>query len=377
VHLLEPRVTHEGAFHPGWLPYDVRKEQGLMRVWQIAAGRSGRDYRSLFFAHDVMFMGPSQYGSAEDRDYSQGIGSTIGNQIVSFTTRPQPGDRVIMRFGRSIIGVGEIPRGDANQYTFEDCFRTVYGWALRHTRRVKWAPPNHLGTLKSLSFKPRQQPTFTLVQDPPIVEAARSIPARIFDRPLKKKPQLDSSTYTEEELGEELFRAGISNRNIHEIYAALRQADNLRSWYYEDASGQRPTEHEVVSHMVLPLFLGLGWSHQQMAVEWNNIDMAFFSRTPTSERNCVMVLEAKGMGQGLDDILDQPIRYIKRNRLRRVRYIVATNGEIFLVYGRSRGSWGSDPIAFLDVACLQKRYVIPKGTTPIKTLVMLQPSSFR
>lgn len=348
-----------------------------MRVWQIAAGRSGRDYRSLFFAHDVMVMGPGRFGSAEDTDYSEGSGATIWNQIESFASRPQPGDRVIMRFGRSIIGIGEIPHGEGNQYSFDECFRTVYGWDLRHARRVKWAPPNRLGKLRSLTFKATQQPTFTRVQNPQLVEAASSLPAHLFDRPLKKKPAADGSSYTEEELGEELFRAGISSRNIHDIYAALRQADNLRSWYHQDASGQRPTEHEVVSHMVLPLFLGLGWSHQQMAVEWNNIDVAFFSRTPTAERNCVMVLEAKGMGQGLDDVLDQPIRYVKRHGLKGVRHIVVTNGEVFLVYGRSRGSWSTDPIAFLDVSCLQKRYVIPRATTPIKTLVMLQPGSFR
>jgi hypothetical protein len=85
-----------------------------MHVWQIAAGRSGRDYRSLFFAHDVMFMGPSMYGSALDTDYSEGTGATIGNQIESFAEGPAPRDRVIMRLGRSIIGIGEIPSGESN-----------------------------------------------------------------------------------------------------------------------------------------------------------------------------------------------------------------------------------------------------------------------
>ena len=217
-----------------------------MRVWQIAAGRSGRDYRSLFFAHDVMVMGPSWYGSAMETDYSEGTGATLGNQIESFATGPAPGDRVIMRLGQSITGVGEIPRGESNQYSFDDSFRTVYGWDLRHTRRVKWAPPNRLGPLKHMSFKAIQQPTFTKVRNSRIVAAASSMPARVFDRPLKKKPATNSSTYTEEELGEELFRAGIGSRNTTDIYAALRQADNLCSWYQEDGSGQRPTEHEPV-----------------------------------------------------------------------------------------------------------------------------------
>ncbi len=28
-----------------------------MKVWQIAAGEPGRDYRKLFFDHDVMLLG--------------------------------------------------------------------------------------------------------------------------------------------------------------------------------------------------------------------------------------------------------------------------------------------------------------------------------
>ena len=83
--------------------------------------------------------------------------------------------------------------------------------------------------------------------------------------------QIDSSLYTDEELGVQLFQAGISNKNIEDISKALRQAERLCAWYrLED--GKRPSENEVVSHIILPLFLGLGWSHQQVAVEWQRRD---------------------------------------------------------------------------------------------------------
>jgi hypothetical protein len=349
-----------------------------MKVWQIAAGKSGQDYRDLFYDHDVMIMGGNRHGSALETDYSGGKGASIVNLVHSFAHGPQPGDRVLMRLSRQIVGIGEIPDGDQNQYSFEEAFQTVYGWDLRHTRRVKWAPRGKLGPLAKISLTAVRQPTFTQVHQPKLINAALAAPSRWFDRPLKRKPSFDTSTYNnEEELGEKLFGAGISSKNIQDIYAALRQAANLYSWYYEERSGERPSEHEVISHIILPLFLGLGWSHQQMAVEWKNIDVAFFKRTPTNEDNCVMVLEAKGMNEILGNILDQPIHYIKRLGLAKVKYILVTNGQILLVYAKSGKRWNTSPIAFLDVSCLQKQYAIPKGTDPIRTLVMLQPSSLR
>ena len=125
---------------------------------------------------------------------------------------------------------------------------------------------------------------------------------------------------------------------------------------------------------MVPLFLGLGWSHQQIAVEWKKVDMAFFKQPPTTEQNCVMILEAKGMGEGLDDVLKQPIDYIKEKGLQNVHYIAVTNGQIILVYGQSGKVWNQTPQAYLDITCLKKKYIIPKGTNPVDTLVMLQPS---
>jgi len=111
-----------------------------------------------------------------------------------------------------------------------------------------------------------------------------------------------------------------------------QQAERLCAWYRSDDCGRKPSENEIVSHMILPLFLGLGWSHQQIAVEWNNVDMAFFKTTPTTEENCVMIVEAKGLGQALSKVLEQPQRYVARRGLRNVRYIVTTDGANIFVY---------------------------------------------
>jgi hypothetical protein len=128
--------------------------------------------------------------------------------------------------------------------------------------------------------------------------------------------------------------------------------------------------------MILPVFLGLGWSHQQIAVEWNRVDMAFFKTTPTTPDNCVMVLEAKGFGKGLGDTVYQPMKYVKGLGLKNVRYILTTDGGNLFVYEKANKNWKPDnPVAYLSIKSLQREYILPKNTNAIDTLVRLQPSA--
>ena len=331
--------------------------------------------RQLFFDYDVMILGPSRLGDARASNYHDGIPNSAGSQVHSFAHNPTSGDRVIMRFAHDVIDIGQIPDSESNQYSFEEAFRCVYGWDLSHCRRVIWAKDYKLGKLAEVFRHAKQKPSFTEIHESHILEMVQSIDGSHFKRRLKRMPSIDSSLYTEDELGIELFRAGISNRNISDIIQALQQAERLCAWYRSDVCGRKPTENEIVSHIILPLFLGLGWSHQQIAVEWNKVDMAFFKATPTTEENCVMIVEAKGLGQALSEVLDQPQLYVVRLGLKNVKYIVTTDGANIFVYGKKQGRWNSDPIGYINVLSLQKEYILPKGIDLVESLVKLQPGS--
>lgn len=344
-----------------------------MNVWQIATGEPGRDYRELFFDHDMMIMGPSHLGDALLNRYASGSANSPNRQVHSFTHGPKQGDRVLMRFAHDVIGIGQVPPGDEYQYSFDETFRCVYGWDLCHCRRVVWAEDYELGDLALVYRTAKQKPTFTQVHEQHIFKMVRDIDSAYFECPLKEMPKIDASIYSDEELGVELFRAGISNKNINDILIALQQAERLCAWY--PRCGRSPSENEIVSHIILPLFLGLGWSHQQIAVEWNKVDIAFFKRTPTITENCVMVLEAKGLGRPLSDVLDQPKSYVQSLNLADVKHILTTDGENLFMYERSGNEWISNPTGYLNVRNLQKQYVLPKNTSLVDTLVSLQPSA--
>ena len=346
-----------------------------MEVWQIATGETGRDYRDLFFEHDIMIIGPSHLGDALSNIYGDGIPNSAGSQVHNFAHYPKPGNRILMRFGKEVIGVGQIPQGEDHQYSFDETFKCVYGWDLCHCRRVIWAENYAMGDLADVYQKAKQKPSFTQVHEDLILKSVRSIDSSHFDRPLKGMPNIDASLYSQEELGVELFRAGISNKNIDDIVRALQQAERLCSWYWSEHCGRSPTENEIVTHMILPLFLGLGWSHQQIAIQWSRVDMAFFKGTPTESQNCIMVLEAKGLGKGLSEVLDQPREYVKSLGLKNVKYILTTDGANLFVYGKSNGDWNPNPIGYLSIWSMQKEYILPKNTNAIDTLVHLQPSA--
>jgi hypothetical protein len=138
---------------------------------------------------------------------------------------------------------------------------------LCHTRRVVWAGEADLAGFEGVYDHVKQKPSFTAVHASHIVDEAFAFSSENFDRALRPMPEVDTTPYTDEELSVALFRTGIGSRNIEEIFAALRQAKRLCSWYRAADQSGRPTDNEVVSPVVLPIFLGLGWSQQQIVAE--------------------------------------------------------------------------------------------------------------
>jgi hypothetical protein len=323
-----------------------------------------------------MILGPSDRGDASTGAYEDGPANSPPRQVHRFATGPEPGDRVLARLGHEVIGVGCIPEEPEHEYTFDARFRSIYGWHLCHLRRVKWASDVDLGSLAGVFREAKQKPSFTGVNEDKIIELVAQIADIHFDGDLQTIPNIDTARYSDEGLSIELFRRGISNKNTEDILVAPWQAERLCSWY-DTQDSDRPTEHEVVSHVILPIFLGLGWSHQQIAVEWKKIDMAFFKKTPTEADNCIMVLEAKGLGKPLADRHSQARGYVDKQGLESVKYIATTDGASLFLYEKSDDGWLDDPtpIGYLDVRSLQKQYVLPKDTDLVETLVQLQPGA--
>lgn len=292
---------------------------------------------------------------------------------------PIPGDIVLLRNRHSLIAIGEIPD---EGYSWEKCFDDIDGWNLQHTRRVIWQ--EHLddeiarvdNSLLGLFSTRKQVPTFTRVRDSSVLQPVTHLIDRVQSRPLKEFVTNVPDPLSMDQVGTELFAKGLSNEVVDRVVNVIERQRRLTHWYQEfGKSTKRPTEHEVVAYMILPLLLALGWSEQLLAIEWNKLDLAGFTSTPTTKSNCVLICEAKRLGHGLNAVLDQATGYYKKHNLNACKKIVLSDGVRLYSYTRQNdGKFETNPSGYFNVEKIRTNHITPSNTNAIDTIVSLTPA---
>ena len=225
----------------------------------------------------------------------------------------------------------------------------------------------------------KQIPTFTRVRDEKVLGPIWHLLSQCVTRPLRPLPDLLRHPLDDDDIGQGLFSRGLSLNAVDELLRAIGRQRRLLRWYYEHGrASDRPTEHEVVAYMVLPMLLSLGWSEQLLAVEWHKVDLAAFRHTPTVRSGCVLVCEAKGVGHGLQDALEQAVKYVQRLSLENCRKIMLTQGGRFYLFERSAGTgndgWDPNPSGYFNVENVRRRYLVPPDTDALETMMKLTPA---
>lgn len=353
-----------------------------MAVYQIAAGDGSRQYPELFVDFDVAAIGSGKTEKYREERYDEllreGWDKPGIDTIRRFALNPKAGDVFLLRVGHSVEAVGVIPADEADAgYEWREDFIDVLGWDLRHTRRVLWSKE----AVAALPYQPfesyKQQPKFTRVKLPDIQKAEDELRNTVLAErtDLKPLPQVPP-VLSDSDLGRELFRDGLPDRAVVDVISTLQKTDRLTTWYSSDMSGTRPTEHEIVAHIVVPLLLGLGWSEQLMAVEWKSVDVALFQSAPTTEDTCVAVIEVKARGAGLDSAYSQAQAYVEEKLLGSTRTIVTTDGRTMFVYRRPMGhdAWPESPTEYVNLRHVRTRNLLPTCTSGVGALLSLLPT---
>ncbi len=361
-----------------------------MTVWQIAAGESGRYYDDLFLKWNIMFMGPGQFGAYDPSTYGKCVASKIltkhkNDQLCKFANEVEPGQLVLLRKGYTVTCVGIV----ADQpYVWDRRFDDVYGWDLQHTRRVIWQTNTTPRLLEIQEYSPdderyrkplfggrKQIPTFTRVDDVRVIEPIRHL---LNSQDVATPEPIDLNVpepLTLDQLGELLFAKGLSNDSVEEVLDAIRRQRRLGKWYQTQRDSGRPAEHEVVAHMILPLLLGLGWSEQLLAVEWQRIDLAGFRSTPTGKDSCVLLCEAKQMWYPLQPALDQARGYVDSLGLTHCKRIMLTDGVRIYVYRKNNDLWSDQPSGYVNMNLIRLDHLAPQGVSAVDTLMELTPGA--
>jgi hypothetical protein len=330
-----------------------------------------------------MFMGPGEFGEFDNLLYSKKVNEKLitnnkKNQIRSFVNVPKQGDLVLLRKGYQVVSLGTIPE---EGYHWDERFDDIYGWDLQHSRRVVWQHEiseelKHLQKSKPLFGDRIQTPTFSRVEDPKIIQPIKHLLDALKPRKLRNLDDLKiPGPMSMETFGEELFARGIPNESVDKVINAIQRQRRLGKWYLQTEHGiHRPTEHEVVAHMVLPLLLALGWSEQLLAIEWKKVDLAGFKGTPTTCCQCVFICEVKRLGDPLQTAYDQASSYIEKLNLTQCRKILLTDGLRIYVYDKQDDSWPETPSGYFNVTMIRSDHIAPKNTNAVDTLVGLTPA---
>ena len=349
-----------------------------MSIWQVSAGDNKRDFSRLFLKYDIMLAGHGRFGPYSKERYEQVIQQGLCSSkkigmVRAFAEDTEAGDVVLLRDGNKFKAIGVV---SDHPYFHSEIFDDIYGWDLRHVRRVVWQEHLREDLIElELSWgSGKTTSSFSGVNKEDIAASIKPLQKKFKKRKLKALPS-EATTLSLEEFGEELFSRGLPNNSVDQLIKAIERQRRLIRWY--DVHGEksdRPTEHEIVAHMVLPLLLALGWSEQLLAVEWKRVDLAVFTEAPTVSKNCCLVCEAKRFGHGLQNVFEQAEGYTRNLKLKNCEKILLTQGKILYLYEKSEEEWNEQPVGYLNVDKIRTHYLIPEKTNAVDTIMALTPS---
>lgn len=326
-------------------------------IWQIACGDNRTNYDKVFLDHDVMLLGPGNPGPYRDEtEYP----TKNWTRIRAFVKKPKGYDLVLMRRGHEVIHLGIAAYAGDADYVWLEEFADVNGWDLQHTRRVFWDRRNILSKypdLRNIFRSNKQQPAFSEVHLPAVKRISEEIISNLTEQyhtahgelnKLPPKPvELDIN-----EFGSLLFSEGLSDSSVNGVMKTIQKARRLQNWYKSNEFLDRPSEHETVAHLILPLLLAVGWSEQQLAIEWKRVDLACFNN-PRKLDSIKIICEAKKQGKSLESAYHQAIEYTRKLKLVGCKFILITDGVRLQLFEKA-GGWPESPTHYLNLDKLRR-----------------------
>ena len=323
-------------------------------IWQQAAGDTDRDYSELCLKWDVILNGPGYAGPWPDCEktlLNDQWSSRKVTDLRRFSEQMQDGDLVVLRIGTAtVLGVGQI----VGPYEWLDIFGDVDGWDLQHVRRVRWLWRNQNAPQTFGTYTLKFGDTTQILDQKPVMEWLEnlSISDDSADRPLVALPSLpEKNEISVAEISEFLFDHGVASTSIRTLLNEIGELTRIAKWYQRST---KPSEHETVVYLIVPLLRALGWTPQRMAVEWNHVDVALFDQLPRSDQSLRAVVEAKKMDNSCLTAMSQALSYAEgKNGCHR---LIVTDGLRYGVYVRNEKTFSI--YAYLNLTRLRHDYPI-------------------
>ena len=316
------------------------------RIWQQAAGDKDRDYVELCLKWDVIVNGPGNRGvwpECKSELQADGRSEKKITDLWRFCEEITDGDLVVLRLGTDVVSaVGEI----VGDYEFCEEFNDIDGWEIAHVRRVRWlwkkrkkfevytlkqGDTTQLLDLDTRGKKGEKIKTWLESLD---------VPDIAYDHTPVDLPCNGDADVSVDDISGYLFGKGVASASISNLLDEIGEFIRIANWYQRE---QRPSEHETVAYLVVPLLRALGWTPQRMAIEWKKIDVALFSSLPRKEDLLSVVVEAKKMDNSCLSAVSQAKGYALVAK--HCRRVIVTDGLRYGVFTREK-----------DATCQEKNF---------------------
>ncbi len=317
-----------------------------MKIWQIAAGDSSRDYSDVFLKFGVVLVGPGSEGNyfLNKDAYNNPNNWSYRAFIKTFSEEIKIGDLVVLKrpygYDWEIIAVGEI----ISDYIFSTIFSDVDGWDLQHSRKIEWKIPSILTVISSL-----KRGTLSGVNNQNSINSIN----QVWSTGTEVIPTSIGSEAEEisvDQLIDSLIIEGLSSQNAEVITNTIWRLRRVAKWYR--SHGADVGEHEIRTFLIVPLLTSLGWAEQKVKIEWNSIDITLFDTPYSKTSKPLVIIESKRLGDGLRYAPDQAIRYSKTypecNRF------VVSDGIRYKLYYKKNEQWNYS--AYMNLLSPQKTH---------------------
>ena len=327
--------------------YDMNNFQidhSISKVWwQQAAGDGNRSYADLCLEWDVILNGPGDFGPwpkcQEDLKNEKWMTRRKLTDLWRFCEEMNDGDFVILKIGtKEVYGVGQV----VGDYEHHEEFNDIDGWCLAHVRRVHWLwkyGEDGPKDFENYTFNwGDTTQKFNYQEKAKVREWLDSLNLDSTNDSVRELPKYSKKKVKHESISEFLFNKGVDRNTIKSLLDQFDGFHQITNFYY--SLNDAPSEHETVTHLVIPLLRSLGWTPQKMAIEFptrlqQKIDVALFENLPREQNSFAIVVEVKKFSYSCmtKAALEQAKKYASNSE--NCRQIILTDGIRYGVFNKN------------------------------------------
>lgn len=314
----------------------------MSSYWQIASGSSGREYSNFFLKYGMAFVGGAPY--------------------IKRIREVKVGDIIILKQGqKKILAAGKVIEKDGNHHGNADkpWLNDFDGWGLPAYCYVDWRQPPTPVITSGLTRTTIQR----VYQQAPQTIADNILKTGVVISPSPEP--IETKIIDDHQLLKFLIKEGLRPASADELTNTISKIRLLADYYYHQCKWEDIREHETRTFLVIPLLLALGWSEQQVKIEFpcskgrgnkGRIDIACFRRRYEGNKDeCVAIIETKDFSSGLDYAPEQAKTYSRD--FPNCKAVIVSNGYCYKTYLRDEdGQFQTEPSAYINLLTPHDKY---------------------